>query len=61
MWEQELFVWAFWDAIKLWVRMLWRSTVAGTGVLKFGLFSLDKTLHPLRRLESNRTFRRIAC
>jgi hypothetical protein len=25
------------------------------------LFSLDKTLHPLRRLESNGTFRGIAC
>ena len=61
MWEQELFVWAFWDAINRWVRRSWRSAVAGTGDLKFGLLSLDKTLHPLRRLESNRTFRRIAC
>ena len=61
MWEQELFLWAFWDAINRWVRRSWRSAVPGTGDLKFGLFSLDKTLHPLRRLESNRTFRRIAC
>ena len=61
MWEQELFVRAFWDAINRWVRRSWRSAVAETGDLKFGLFSLDKTLHALRRLESNRTFRRIAC
>ena len=33
----------FWGAINRWVRRLWRSAVAGTGDLKFGLFSLCKT------------------
>ena len=30
----------FWGAINRWVRRLWRSAVAGTGDLKFGLLVL---------------------
>ena len=61
MWEQELFVWAFWDAINRWVRRSWRSAVPGTGDPQISNFHQSNMLHPLRRLESNRTFRRIAC
>ena len=46
MWEQELFVGAFWDAINRWVRWSWRSAVAGTGDQKFGLFSLEDATSP---------------
>ena len=45
MWEQELFVWAFWDAINRWVRRSWRSAVAGTGDPQISNFHRSNMLH----------------
>jgi hypothetical protein len=46
----------FWGAINRWVRRLWRSAVAGTGDLKYGLFSLCKTLPPTLFLPTSSLF-----